>query len=94
MEPSGRIERCTGHHLYNLGHSDPISLDQLIATIAGALGKTPVIEALPDQPGDVRQTFAAIDRAQSELGYAPKTPFSEGIRRYVEWYRSHCGSPG
>ncbi len=60
----------------------------MIETIARALGKPAVIEALPEQPGDVRQTFAAIDRARRELGYEPRTPFDEGIRRYIAWYRS------
>ncbi len=83
------IDRCTGHHLYNLGHSEPIALADMIATIARALGKPAVIEALPEQPGDVRQTYAAIDLARRELGYAPTTPFAEGIRRYIAWYRSH-----
>ena len=54
-----------------------------------SLGKPAVIESLPEQPGDVRQTYAAIDRARRELGYEPTTPFREGIRRYVAWYRSH-----
>ena len=43
----------------------------------------------PDQPGDVRQTFAAIDRAAAELGYAPETPFADGLRQYIAWYRSN-----
>ena len=81
------IERCTGHHLYNLGHSEPIELKHMIDTIALALGKRATIQRLPEQAGDVKQTFAAIDRAKRELGYAPSTPFGEGIRRYVEWYR-------
>jgi UDP-glucuronate 4-epimerase len=88
------IEHCTGHHLYNLGHSEPIELKQMIETIALALGKPAVIETLPEQPGDVKQTFAAIDRAKSELGYAPSTSFTEGIRRYVAWYRSRPVLPG
>ena len=83
------IERCTGHHLYNLGHSEPIALREMIETIARALGKPAKIQTLPEQPGDVRQTYAAIDRARRELGYEPTTPFDEGIRRYVAWYRSH-----
>ena len=41
------IERCTGHHLYNLGHSEPIALREMIETIALALGKPAVIEACP-----------------------------------------------
>jgi UDP-glucuronate 4-epimerase len=82
------IDRCASHHLYNLGHSEPIALKDMIETIALALGKRAVIETLPEQPGDVHQTYASIERAQKELGYAPKTAFADGIRRYVAWYRS------
>jgi UDP-glucuronate 4-epimerase len=82
------IDRCTSHHLYNLGNSDPIELARLIDAIASALGKTPIIRRLPDQPGDVRQTCADISRAANELGYAPKTPIAEGLERYIAWYRA------
>ena len=88
------IDRCTGHHLYNLGNSDPIELRDLVDAIASALGKTPVIQRLPEQPGDVRQTYADISRAADELGYAPKTPFAEGLARYVAWYRAAASWPG
>jgi nucleoside-diphosphate-sugar epimerase len=81
-------ESSTSHHLYNLGNSDPIELRQLVAAIAQALGKTPVIQHLPDQPGDVRQTYADIARAATELGYAPKTPIAEGSAQYIAWYRA------
>jgi UDP-glucuronate 4-epimerase len=87
------IERCTGHHLYNLGHSEPIALRDMIETIGVALGKPALIEDLPEQPGDVRQTYAAIDRARSELGYEPTTPFDEGIKRYIAWYRGRGAGP-
>jgi UDP-glucuronate 4-epimerase len=81
------IDRCSGHHLYNLGHSEPIALVDVIAALALALGKPAIIKALPEQPGDVRQTYAAIDLAKSELGYSPAMPFDEGIRQYIAWYR-------
>ena len=82
------IERCVTHHVYNLGNSNPIELRVLIDSIAKALGKTPVIRRLPEQAGDVRQTFADIHRASSELGYSPKTPFDQGLDQYVAWYRT------
>src|SRR5262249_37920154 len=50
------IDRCAGHRIYNLGNSDPVELTVLIHAIASALDKKPVIERLPEQPGDVRQT--------------------------------------
>ncbi len=32
-----------------------------------------------------------IDRARRELGYSPRISVSEGVDRYVEWYRNQGG---
>jgi UDP-glucuronate 4-epimerase len=85
------IERCTGHHLYNLGNSHPVALHEMIEALGRALGKAPLIRRLPEQPGDVRQTYADITRAGTELGYQPRTPFAEGLQQFVAWYRSSSG---
>jgi UDP-glucuronate 4-epimerase len=82
------IDRCTSHHLYNLGNSDPVELTQLVDAIASALGKKPIIQHLPEQPGDVRQTYADISRAANDLGYVPKTTFTDGLAQYIAWYRT------
>ncbi len=82
------VDRCSGHHLYNLGHSDPIELRAMIEALGEALGRVPTIRRLPDQPGDVRMTCADITLAAAELGYAPSTPFREGLRRFVAWHRA------
>lgn len=84
------LENCRSHHLYNLGNSNPIELREMIAIIAETLGKEARIEQLPEQPGDVRQTFADVSRAESELGYRPKIPFREGIARYVAWFQKQA----
>ena len=81
------VAQCSTHHLYNLGNSSPVELKTMIDTIATALGKPARIERLPEQPGDVRQTYAEISRAGRELGYRPSTNFAEGIDRYIAWYR-------
>lgn len=83
------IKRCTGHHLYNLGNAEPIALLALIDAIGAALGKSALIQRLPEQPGDVRQTFADIHRASCDLGYSPTTPFHEGLAQYIAWYRAN-----
>jgi UDP-glucuronate 4-epimerase len=43
------------------------------------------------QPGDVQQTAADLTKSSRALGYAPRTPFPEGIRRFVAWYREVYG---
>jgi hypothetical protein len=52
-----------------------------------AVGKEAKIEILPEQPGDVDRTCADINKARELLGYSPKVPFEEGIRRTAEWFR-------
>jgi UDP-glucuronate 4-epimerase len=84
------IDHCAGYHLYNLGHSEPVELQEMIKALGEALGKTPLIEQLPEQPGDVRQTYADLSCARAELGYEPATPFREGLRRFVAWFRETC----
>ncbi|MHC5539920.1 epimerase, partial [Singulisphaera rosea] len=60
----------------------------MIQSLGEALGKEPIIDRLPEQPGDVRLTYADVSRAKDELGYAPATPFQDGLRLFVDWFRS------
>jgi len=82
--------RVTGHgfSIYNLGHSHPISVNDLIAEIEKALGKKAVKEYLPPQPGDVERTYADITKAAKELGYNPSTTIQEGLAKFTTWLRN------
>jgi UDP-glucuronate 4-epimerase len=86
------IVRATDHpdgcQVFNLGTTETITLRALVATIEGALGKRANLVHEPPQPGDVPITHASIARAQRQLGYRPKVTIAEGIRRFVEWYRT------
>ena len=72
--------------IYNLGGSRTTSLGDLVKLLEEALGKQALIDRQPDQPGDVPLTFADVTRARAELGYAPKVPIEEGVRRFVVWF--------
>jgi UDP-glucuronate 4-epimerase len=86
------INRLTIHDsrftIYNLGHSHPITVNDLITEIEKALGKKAIKEYVPAQPGDVERTYADITKAARELGYKPRTTIEEGLARFVEWLRS------
>ncbi|MDZ7375113.1 MAG: GDP-mannose 4,6-dehydratase [candidate division KSB1 bacterium] len=89
------IERCQGYHIYNLGDSRVVSLMQLLNLIEQNLGKRAKIKYLPAQPGDVRITYADIQKATDDLGYRPLVPIEQGIAAFVEWflqYDNHFGS--
>jgi UDP-glucuronate 4-epimerase len=77
-----------GFRVYNLGGSRTTTLKQLVDLVAKALAMKPIIETLPEQPGDMKRTLADVTLSAAELGYAPKVPMEEGMRRFADWWRS------
>lgn len=84
------IDHDEPYAVYNLGESRTIPLKRLIDLIGELVGKTPKIKAMPEQPGDVKRTCAAIDQARARLGYDPKVPIETGLRDFVAWYKSRA----
>ncbi|MDP6636965.1 MAG: GDP-mannose 4,6-dehydratase [Phycisphaerae bacterium] len=82
------IDRCDGYEIINLGSRHPITLTDMIATVARACGREPIIQPKPMQPGDVNRTFADLEKASRLLDYKPTTPFAEGVARQVEWLKN------
>ena len=77
------------YEIFNLGESHVVSLKEMVETIENALGKKAILDIQPMQPGDVDKTYADISKAKSMIGYDPQTNFSEGIRKFVEWYKKY-----
>lgn len=73
--------------IFNLGESETIQLKELISSIESALGKKAMIKRLPEQLGDVPRTCADISKARKLLGYNPTTRLSEGLPRFIDWFR-------
>jgi len=78
--------------VFNLGESDTVQLKDLIAAIEKALGQKAKINRLPEQPGDMPLTCADISKARNLLGYNPKTKFSEGLPRFIDWFLKSRGA--
>ncbi len=79
--------KCNGFHVYNLGESQPITVNDLIDEIEKALGKKAIREYKPVQPGDVERTFADVALAAKELDYKPSTSIQDGLSKFVTWLR-------
>ncbi len=73
------------NRILNVGDNRPVGLLDMIATLERALGREAKKVMRPMQPGDVRCTFANIDRLAALTGYAPKVDLQEGIERFVAW---------
>jgi UDP-glucuronate 4-epimerase len=70
--------------VFNLGSGRPITVLEVVRSLEKVLGIKARIEHLPLPAGDVPYTCANVERAARLLGYIPKTPFGEGLIRFVK----------
>ena len=80
------LDRCNGFEIYNLGNNKPEPLMHLIELLETHLGKKAQIDFQPMQMGDVKSTYADIQKAERELGFSPTTPLDVGIAKFSEWF--------
>jgi len=76
------------YEIFNLGESRTVELRYLIQLLEENLGKKALIDEKPHQPGDVPITFADISKSRALLGYNPQTNIEDGIRKFVEWFKT------
>ena len=77
------------HKIYNLGCGKEVKLKKFISLIESNLNKKSIKNNLPIQKGDIVKTSADISITKKELGYNPKVNVEEGIKNFVEWYKSY-----
>jgi UDP-glucuronate 4-epimerase len=75
--------------IYNIGNNSPVELSRYIEVLEQALGRKAERNLLPLQLGDVPDTFADVSDLEAAVGYRPRTSVEEGVRAFVEWYRSY-----
>jgi UDP-glucuronate 4-epimerase len=75
--------------IYNIGNSSPVELVRYIDVLELCLGRKAERNLLPLQLGDVPDTFADVSDLEAAVGYRPKTSVEEGVKAFVDWYRSY-----
>lgn len=78
----------------NLGHNEPVEMQQIIKLIEDALGKKAVIDGRPERPEDLPVTCADLSKAQRLLEYRPRVPIGDGIQEFCSWYYQWHGTSG
>jgi nucleoside-diphosphate-sugar epimerase len=73
----------------NIGNQNPVSLKELVNTIAGVLNIKPVIVYEDLKAGDVDITYASIEKARKLIGYNPMISLKEGVENFVRWYKEN-----
>jgi len=83
------IDKNYEEEVFNLGCGKTEELMDYIRTIERATGKEGRKEYLPMQPGDTLRSAADIAKARRLLGFEPKTRISDGVPKFVSWYREY-----
>ena len=75
--------------LLNIGGGRPVTLNEYVDAIEGALGKKAVRELVPGSAAEMRDTRAATEDQTLLLGIKPQTDIRLGVRRFVDWYLAY-----
>ncbi len=77
------------HALYNIGNSRSEDLMRVVELLEQETGRKALLDPKPMQVGDVKETFADISAIERDHGFKPVTSISEGVPRFVKWYREY-----
>ncbi len=73
---------------FNLGFGKAVTINKLVQILKEIMPEkiTPITEA--PRPGDVKHSLADTSRANKVFGYQPQTNLKEGLKSYIEWFRT------
>ena len=77
------------YEIFNLGNNKSEKLMDMISIIENELGKKALIDFLPMQLGDVKESFADIEYSQKKLNYVPNTSINVGIPKLISWFKDY-----
>ena len=78
----------SNYEVINLGNDQTVTLSAMIETIETVVGKSAIINRLPEQPGDVPQTWADVTKAGRLFGYKPTISFKDGVTEFYKWQKA------
>jgi len=83
-----KVKRINTHEIFNIGSGESIPLMKFVSLIEKNLGRKAKIKFSDMHKADIRHTLADITNIK-KLGYVPMTNIENGIRDFVEWYKSY-----
>ena len=85
-DPATGPARC---RIYNVGNQNAVNLMDYIKMLEAEIGRNAVLEFVEAQPGDVLDTLSDTSRLAEEFDFVPRVSLEQGIKRFIEWYKSY-----
>jgi UDP-glucuronate 4-epimerase len=70
--------------VYNVGSNRPLALIEILKQLSEVMDRELDLHYEEAQVGDVRDTWASVELAQSDLGYEPATSLADGLSEQVQ----------
>ncbi|MBI1952766.1 MAG: NAD-dependent epimerase/dehydratase family protein [Candidatus Omnitrophica bacterium] len=80
------LKTIAANRIYNLDGEISISIREIAQAVSDLIGNVQIVTT-PARPGDFSGKKVSSRQALDDLGWKATTPFQEGLRRYVDWYR-------
>lgn len=74
-------------NVLNIGNGSPVNLMRFIEVLEDKINQKAIKNFMPMQPGDVKATWANIDKLSTIYKYHPSVDIEEGIGEFVKWIR-------
>ena len=84
-----RLDTKALYKVYNIGNNNSVKLLDFIKEIEFNLGKEADKNMMSIQPGDVEKTWADVNQLIKDYDYRPNTSIKEGVKSFVNWYKSY-----
>lgn len=79
----------SNYNILNIGNGSPVNLMHFIEVLEDKIDKKAIKNFMPMQPGDVKATWANIDKLSTIYNYKPKVNIEEGIGQFVQWVKKY-----
>ena len=79
--------------IYNIGNNRPVEVTEVVRLLeTGTRDGPPCASLLRCSRATFPQLMRMSPTLQAAVGFQPKTPIEEGVRRFVAWYRSYASA--
>jgi UDP-glucose 4-epimerase len=87
------LQPVAANRVYNLVSDRDVSIKEIAHTVRQLVGDVEVVHT-EARAADFGGVIVCGKRASRELGWEASTPFEEGLRRYIDWYRANSNGNG
>jgi len=82
------IEKGKNFDIFNIATGKPTRIIDLANLIKKLLNSRSEIVYLPPRKGEVRHSYASVDKARDKLGFKPRYELAKGLKETISWFKN------